>query len=154
MAIFELFVSYGMIGLFAIGMLSSIIPIPTEPVVLGLLEIRENPELVFIVLITGSILGASLGYLAGKYELRRFILFRDLENERKVQMYFREYGGLLLLISPWIPIVGDLVPMVAGIENYEPRKFLIVISAAKIIKGIGIIYMSIKVIDWWTLFMK
>ena len=154
MAIFELFVSYGMIGLFAIGMLSSIIPIPTEPVVLGLLEIGENPELVFIILITGSILGASLGYLAGKYELRRFMLFQDMENERKVQIYFREYGGLLLLISPWIPVVGDLVPMVAGIENYEPRKFLIVISAAKMIKGIGIIYMSIKVIDWWTLFMK
>ena len=154
MAIFELFVSYGMIGLFAIGMLSSIIPIPTEPVVLGLLEIRENPELILIVLITGSILGASLGYLAGKYELRRFMIFQDLENERKVQMYFRKYGGLLLLISPWIPIVGDLVPMVAGIENYEPRKFIIVISAAKLIKGIGIVYMSIKVIDWWTLFMK
>ena len=154
MAIFELFVSYGMIGLFAIGILSSIIPIPTEPVVLGLLEIGENPGLVFIVLMTGSILGASLGYLAGKYELRRFMLFQDLENEKKVQNYFREYGGLLLLVSPWIPVVGDLVPMVAGIENYEPRKFLIVISAAKMIKGIGIIYMSIKVIDWWTLFMK
>ena len=154
MAIFELFVSYGMTGLFAIGILSSIIPIPTEPVVLGLLDIGKNPELIFIVLITGSILGASLGYLAGKYELRRFMLFQDLENERKVQMYFREYGGLLLLISPWIPIVGDLVPMVAGIENYEPRKFIIVISAAKLIKGIGIVYMSIKVIDWWTLFMK
>jgi membrane protein YqaA with SNARE-associated domain len=90
MAIFELFVSYGMIGIFAIGILSSIIPIPKEPVVLGLLDIGENPELVFIVLITGSIMGASLGYLAGKYELR----------------------------------------------------------------GIGIIYLSIKVIYWWALFMK
>ncbi|MBU4222219.1 MAG: VTT domain-containing protein [Euryarchaeota archaeon] len=154
MAIFELFVSYGMIGLFAIGILSSIIPIPTEPVVLGLLEVGENPELVFIVLITGSILGASMGYLAGKYELRRFIPFQDAEKEKKVQKYFREYGGLLLLVSPWIPIVGDLAPIVAGIENYEPRRFIIVISAAKIIKGIGIIYLSIKVIDWWTLFLK
>lgn len=41
MAIFELFVSYGMMGLFAIGILSSIIPIPTEPVVLGLLDIGD-----------------------------------------------------------------------------------------------------------------
>ncbi len=154
MAIFELFVSYGLIGLFAIGMLSSIIPIPTEPVVLGLLEIRENPEMVFIVLITGSVMGAFLGYLAGKYELRRLMLFQDMDNEKKVQNYFRKYGGLLLLVSPWIPVLGDLVPMVAGIENYEPRKFIIFISAAKIIKGIGIIYMSIKVIDWWTPFMK
>lgn len=154
MAIFELFVSYGMTGLFAIGILSSIIPIPTEPVVLGLLDIGENPQLIFIILITGSVLGASLGYLAGKYELRRFMVFHNVENEKKVQKYFREYGGLMLLVSPWIPLVGDLVPMVAGIENYEPKKFIIVISAAKIIKGIGIIFMSVKVIEWWTLFMK
>ncbi len=154
MAIFELFVSYGMIGLFAIGIISSIIPIPTEPVVLGLLQVRENPELVFMVLITGSILGASLGYLAGKYELRRFIPFQDAEKEKKVQKYFREYGGLLLLVSPWIPVVGDLAPMVAGIENYDSKKFFIVITVAKIIKGIGIIYMSINVIEWWTVFTK
>ena len=79
----------------------------------------KNPELVFLVLITGSILGASLGYLAGKYELRRFIPFQDAKKEKKVQKYFREYGGLLLLVSPWIPVVGDLAPMVAGIENYD-----------------------------------
>jgi len=57
MVLFEIFVYYGMTGLFAIGILSSIIPIPTEPVVLGLLDIGKNPESVFVVLITGSILG-------------------------------------------------------------------------------------------------
>ena len=44
--------------------------------------------------------------------------------------------------------------MVAGIENYETKKFLVVISAAKTIKCIGIIYLSIKVIDWWSLFIR
>jgi len=151
---FELFLYYGMIGLFAIGILSSIIPIPTEPVVLGLLDVGENPELVFMVLITGSILGASLGYMAGKYKFRRFLHFHEKETEKKIQRYFRKYGGFLLLVSPWIPVVGDLAPMVAGIENYDTKRFLIVISAAKIMKGIGIIYLSIKVIDWWTLFIK
>ncbi len=154
MLMFELFVYYGIIGLFAIGILSSIIPIPTEPVVLGLLDVGENPELVFMVLIAGSILGASLGYILGKYELRRFMPFHDHEKEKKMQRYFQEYGGFLLLVSPWIPVVGDLAPMVAGIENYDTKKFLIIISAAKMIKGIGIIYLSIKVIDWWAVFIK
>ncbi len=154
MVLFELFISYGLTGLFIIGMLSSIIPIPTEPVVLGLIDVGKNPELVFIVLITGSIMGATLGYMVGKYELRRLIPLHDIEKEKKMQGYFREYGGLLLLVSPWIPVVGDLAPMVAGIEKYEPRKFLLVISAAKIIKGFGIIYMSVKVIQWWNFFIK
>ncbi len=154
MTLFEIFVSYGLTGLFAIGILSSIIPVPTEPVVLGLLNIGKKPESIFIVLIASSVLGASLGYIIGKYELRRFIPFHDIEKEKKMQTYFREYGGLLLLVSPWIPVVGDLAPMVAGIENYEAKRFIIVISAAKILKGIGIIYMSIKVIAWWTFFIQ
>ncbi len=154
MVLFKLFISYGMLGLFAIGVISSIIPIPTEPVVFRLLEVRENPEIILITLITSSIIGASLGYTVGKYELRRIIPFHDREKEKKMQLQFRKYGGFFLLISPWIPFVGDLAPMVAGVENYEPKRFFIVISAAKIIKCIGIVYFSIKMINWWTLFIK
>ena len=71
-----------------------------------------------------------------------------------MQLYFRKYGAMLLLISPWIPIVGDLAPMVAGIENYETKRFMVVISIAKTIKCIGIIYLSIKIINLWTLFPR
>jgi len=153
-ALFELFISYGMIGLFIISLISSIIPIPTEPIVFGLLETGKNLELIFITLMAGSIIGASLGYLMGKYELRKIIPFHDKEKEKQMQIYFRKYGAPFLLISPWIPLVGDLAPMVAGIENYDYKRFLIVISIAKIIKSIGIVYLSIRVIEWWTLFIK
>jgi membrane protein YqaA with SNARE-associated domain len=154
MVLFKLFISYGILGLFAIGLISSIIPIPTEPVVFRLLEVRENPEIILITLITSSIIGASLGYMVGKYELRRIIPFHDKEKEKKMQKHFRKYGAYFLLVSPWIPLVGDLAPMVAGVENYNSKRFLIVISAAKIIKNIGIVYFSIKVIHLWDLFMK
>ncbi len=137
-------------GLLFIALISSIIPIPTEPVVFGLLEIGKKPELVLIVLTAGSIAGAYIGYILGKFELRRIIPFHDRKKEQTMQMNFRKYGASLLFISPWIPIIGDLAPMVAGIENYETRKFLIIISFAKAIKCIGIVYLSIKVIDWWT----
>ena len=154
MVLFEIFLSYGMIGLLIIALISSIVPIPTEPVVFGLLDVGKRPELVLIILIAGSIAGAYIGYLLGKYELRKLIPFHDKEKEKVMQMHFRKYGAMLLLVSPWIPIVGDLAPMVAGIENYESRRFLVVISVAKTIKCIGIIYLSIKVIDWWPFFIK
>lgn len=120
---------------------------------LGLLHAGENPETVLIVLITGSIIGAYLGYLLGKYELRRFIPFHDVEKEKKMQGYFRDYGGLLLLVPPILPVLGDLAPIVAG-KNCDSRKFIIFISAAKMIKGIPIVYMSIRVNDWWILFFR
>lgn len=153
MALFELFISYGVMGLFAISLISSIIPIPTEPVVFELLDVGKNPEIVLTTLVIGSIIGASLGYFVGKHELRRIIPFHDREKEKEMQMQFRRYGAFFLLVSPWIPLVGDLAPMVAGIENYEIKRFLIAISAAKIIKGMGIVYLSIKVLDW-ALFLK
>ncbi len=154
MVLFKIFIAYGLMGLFLLSLISSIIPIPTEPVVFGLLDIGKNPEIILLILIAGSIIGASLGYLVGKYELRKIIPFHDKEKEKQMQMQFRKYGALFLLVSPWIPLVGDLAPMVAGIENYDTKRFLIVISAAKIIKSIGIVYLSIKMIDWWTLFLK
>jgi len=155
MVLYEIFISYGMLGLLLISLISSIIPIPTEPVVFGLLEVAKKPTiLVLIVYIVGSIAGAYIGYLLGKYELRKIIPFHNKEKEKMMQKHFRKYSAALLLISPWIPIVGDLAPMVAGIENYETKKFLVVISIAKTIKCIAIIYFSMKVIHWWTLFIE
>lgn len=154
MVLLELFVSYGLVGLFAIGIISSIIPVPTEWVVLGLVDIGKKPEIILITLIISSIIGASLGYLIGKYELRKVIPFHDKEKEKRMQMHFRKYGAALLLVSPWIPIVGDLVPIVAGLENYETKRFLTVISIAKIIKSFGIVYFSIHIMDLWELFIK
>ncbi|HLB72130.1 MAG: hypothetical protein OIN88_02520 [Candidatus Methanoperedens sp.] len=90
----------------------------------------------------------------GKYELRKLIPFHDREKEKQMQMYFRRYGTFILFFSPWIPLFGDLVPVVAGIESYESKKFLIVISAAKVIKGIAVVYFSLAVINWWTIFIK
>ncbi len=154
-SLFKWFISYGLYGLFSVSVLSSIIPIPTEPIIFGLLRLGENREIIIIILIAGSIIGASIGYLAGKYELKKIIPFHDEEKEKRMQMYFRRYGGPFLLISPWVPFVGDLAPMVAGIENYEYKRFLIVISIAKTIKSIGIVYLSIRILHWWsTIFIK
>jgi membrane protein YqaA with SNARE-associated domain len=154
MPLFGVIISYSFLELFIISLISSIIPIPTEPVVFGLLEVGRNPELIFIILTTGSIFGASLGYLVGKYGIRKIIPFHDREKEQQMQIYFYKYGAIVLIISPWIPFMGDLAPMVAGVEKYEFKRFLILISIAKIIKSIGIIYLSIRIIDWWTLFTR
>jgi membrane protein YqaA with SNARE-associated domain len=141
-------------GLFAVSIISSIIPIPTEFVIVELLRVGKNPGIIIITLIVGSIMGASLGYLVGKYGLQRLIPFHSKEREKEVHTHFRNYGAILLLVSPWIPLIGDLAPMVAGIENYESRKFLIVISVAKVIKSVGVVYLLINGIHWWRLFIK
>jgi membrane protein YqaA with SNARE-associated domain len=155
MAVFDVFLFYGMIGLFIISFISSIIPIPSEPVVFGLLGAGGNPGSIFLTLTSGSILGAYSGYFMGKHGLTKLVKLNiNKEKEKKTDMYFQRYGVLFLLISPWIPFVVDLAPMVAGIQNYDSKRFLIVISIANIFKSIGIVYLSITIIEWWMLFIK
>lgn len=155
MALLDIFVYYGMIGLFIVSFLSSIIPIPTEAVVFGLLGAGGNSEVIFIVLTSGSILGALLGYYIGKHGLTKLIQSRkNEEKQEQTNRYFLKYGALLLLVSPWIPIVCNLAPIVAGIQNYNSKRFLIIISIANIIKCFAIVYLSIKIIDLWAIFTK
>ncbi|VVB54362.1 SNARE associated Golgi protein [uncultured archaeon] len=155
MALLDIFIFYGMVGLFIVSFLSSLIPIPTEAVVFGLLGAGGDSGIIFIILTLGSILGAFLGYLIGKHGLTKLIQsYKNKEKQEQTNRYFLKYGAFLLLVSPWIPFVCNLAPVVAGIQNYDSKRFLIIISIANIIKCFAIVYLSITIIDWWTLFMK
>jgi membrane protein YqaA with SNARE-associated domain len=132
--------NYGLLELFLVSATSSVLPIPTEPTIALLLSENVNPLVILIVLIPASVLGASVGYLLGKYGIRRIIPFHNPEREERVHAWFGKYGAALLIISPWIPFAGDLVPIVAGIEEFNPITFLIIIFVAKAIKGAAIVY--------------
>ncbi len=156
MALFDIFISYGMIGLFIISVISSIIPIPSEPVVFGLLGIGGNPIMIFLILTFGSMFGAYICYYIGKRGLTKIIkIDNNKSQEKTTHNYFQKHSVLFLLISPWIPIFVNLVPLVAGIQNYNVKRFLFLISIANIIKSTGVVYLSISVINWLTtVFMK
>jgi membrane protein YqaA with SNARE-associated domain len=155
MALLDIFIFYGMFGLFIISFLSSVIPIPSEAVVFGLLGAGGNPGIIFIILTSGSILGAYFGYFMGKHGLTKLIQPRkNKDKQEKADKDFRKYSSFFLLISPWIPFVANLAPMVAGIQNYDSKRFLIIISIANIFKCFAIVYLSITIINWWTLFIK
>lgn len=151
MALFDFFISYGMIGLFIISIISSVIPIPSEPVVFGLLGIGGNPELIFLILTSGSIFGANICYYIGKRGLTKIIKINNNKYQEKTTIkYFRKHSILVLLISPWIPVLVNLAPVVAGIQNYDLKRFLFLIFIANIIKSTGVVFLSISVINWLT----
>lgn len=155
MALLDIFIFYGMLGLFIISFLSSVIPVPSEAVVFALLGAGGNHDIIFIVLTVGSILGAYFAYLMGKLGLTKLINHdKNKEHHEKTDRYFRKYGAFLLLVSPWIPFVCNLAPIVAGIQKYDSTRFLILISIANIIKCFAIVFLSITFIDWWTLLMN
>ncbi|SRR5579885_1972516 len=151
-----LFIKYGLIGLFFNGMFSSFIPIPTELTTSTLLLGGANPVDVFLVLTTGSILGGYIAYYLG-YNGRLIGKFRKStpKYEKKSVTIMSKYGwSTIIFLSPWLPIVGDIVSIIAGTKKYNIVKYSIAMIAGKIIKSVAIVFFSVHFLNWLLSVLK
>ena len=146
-----LFIKYGLLGLFFNGMFSSFLPIPTEITVSALLLGGINPMNVFLVLTISSIIGGFLAYYIG-YNGR---LLRKLRNTPKIKYeqksisIMTKYGWFtIILVSPWVPIIGDVVSIIAGTKKYSIVRYTIAMTIGKTVKGIAIVFFGIHFIQW------
>jgi len=101
-----------MFGLFIVSFLSSIIPIPTEAVVFALLGAGGNSGIIFIILTSGSIFGALLGYLIGKHGLTKLMQSRNEEKQEQTNRYFLKYGFIFTSGFSMDSFVCNLAPIV------------------------------------------
>ncbi|MFZ0510695.1 MAG: VTT domain-containing protein [Candidatus Nitrosopolaris sp.] len=139
------FTKYGLLGLFLNGMLSSFIPIPTELTTAALLAAGQNETRVFIALTVGSIIGGFIAYYLGytgnnlSHRIRKITRIDDHRSQRSYAL-LAKYGWLLIFISPWIPVGGDVIPIIAGIKKYDLKKFIVAMILGKTIKAVAIVY--------------
>jgi membrane protein YqaA with SNARE-associated domain len=139
------FLEYGLAGLFLNGLLSSVIPIPTELTATALLAGGESRLGVFIVLSSSSIIGGFLAYYLGRTGESVFgrLQKKPTKNHQdKGHALLLKYGWLAIFLCSWIPILGDVIPIVAGGKGYDFRKFAVAMSMGKMIKVIAIVYIS------------
>ena len=100
------FIKYGLIGLFLNGMLSSVVPIPTELTTSALLLAGHSKESVFIVLAISSIIGGFLAYYIGTggnklfNKLHKRPTQKDNEQGHKI---LTKYGWIAIFFCSWIP---------------------------------------------------
>jgi membrane protein YqaA with SNARE-associated domain len=139
------FTNYGLIGLFVNGMLSSIIPIPTELTVSGLLLTGQSKVIVFTVLTVGSIIGGFMAYYIG-YSGNKFLkrMHKVPKNEHRYTglSLLEKYGWAIIFFSPWIPILGDVLPIIAGAKRYNFKIFGVAIICGKVLKALAIVFFS------------
>lgn len=143
------FLHYGLIGVFFNGMFSSILPIPTELTVSALIAGGDSKIMIAVVLITGSVLGGIMAYYIGS---KGNTLFQRLHKKPKQEhadhahKMLSKYGWVVIFICSWIPILGDVIPITAGIKKYDFRKFLIAMVSGKVLKVIAIIFVICTVL--------
>lgn len=156
-----LFTQYGLLGLLANGILSSVIPIPTELTISALLASGQSQLDVFILLTVGSVVGGLLAYYLGYTGKKMSHLIHkghskgndDFRNDGKGNSFYHgdkdkrttimleRYGWIIIFLSPWIPIGGDVIPVIAGVKKYNFKKFVIVMSIGKTVKAVAIVYL-------------
>lgn len=144
----NIFQEYGILGLFINSLLSATaIPLPTEILTSALLIGGENPILVGIVLIIGSTIGGILNYFIGFGGNKLFNKFRkienknkkDIEDEKKGSRLLDKFGWGAIFFAAWIPIIGDLILISAGVKKMKFTKFLAFMIVGKIIKTIIVV---------------
>ena len=140
----NIFQEYGIIGLFFNSLLAATaIPLPTEILTSALLIGGENIFLVAIVLIIGSVIGGILNYFIGfggnKLVKKMKKKSNIAKHEKKHNRLLDKFGWSAIFFAAWIPIIGDLILISAGVKKMEFRKFSIFMISGKIIKTIIVV---------------
>ncbi|PKP59650.1 MAG: hypothetical protein CVT88_04995 [Candidatus Altiarchaeales archaeon HGW-Altiarchaeales-1] len=144
----DIFIKYELIGLL-LGCFasSSILPIPSEPLII--ISTKFQPVIyVFVFALIGSVGGAMLNYAIGIKGIK-WLVKRESEKEKKLEMWFSKYGIFVLLAVPWIPFVGDLFTIVAGSLKMDLKKFILWITIGKAIKISVVIYAAMAGIKFF-----
>ena len=145
-----LFIKYGLIGLFFNGMFSSFIPIPTEVTISALLLGGINPVDVFLVLTIGSIIGGYIAYYIGfNRRLLKKIRRTPEKYDKKSMNMMNRYGwSTIIFFSPWIPILGDIISIIAGTKRYDIVKYTIAMTTGKTVKAVAVVFFSVHFLHW------
>ena len=149
----NIFQEYGVIGLFLNSLLSATaIPLPTEILTSALLIGGENIFLVGVALALGSTIGGILNYFIGFGGNRLFNKIKKKENKndtehgKKSNRLLEKFGWGAIFFASWIPVIGDLILISAGVKKMKFTKFIMFMVTGKTIKtiivvsGLGLVF--------------
>lgn len=119
--------------MFLLALLSaSLLPISSEATLLYYIENNYNITLLFLSAGLGNVLGSIINYWIGSKGASALVESNKISKERlfKSQQFFDKYGGYSLLLS-WVPVIGDPLTFIAGIVNFNFKKFVFIVTIAK-----------------------
>ena len=112
---------------------ATIFPVSSEATLLYYLSEGYVPLAILLTAGTGNVLGSVINYLIGKKGIDYLLTHQKISGDRikRSEIFFDKYGALALLLS-WVPVIGDPLTLVAGALHFNFRKFLLIVSIAKI----------------------
>ena len=66
----------------------------------------------------------------------------DESKQGGYRQLLERYGWAIIFVAPWIPVLGDIIPAIAGAKRYDIKKFMIAISAGKTARAVVTIFLG------------
>ena len=66
----------------------------------------------------------------------------DESKQSRYRQLLERYGWAIIFVAPWIPLLGDIIPAIAGAKKYDIKKFMIAISAGKTARAVVTIFLG------------
>jgi membrane protein DedA with SNARE-associated domain len=67
---------------------------------------------------------------------------KDESKHKGYRHLLDRYGWAIIFVAPWIPVLGDIIPAIAGAKRYDMKKFMIAISAGKTARAVATIFLG------------
>jgi membrane protein YqaA with SNARE-associated domain len=128
---------------------STILPGHSE-ITLTALITQKKYDIFYLVFFAslGNILGSVLNWYLGLYFLKfknkKWFPFKE-NHINKVSKSFLKYGKWSLLLS-WVPFIGDILTLVAGMFRVPLHQFVIIVSVAKIWRYIFVSLIALSIL--------
>jgi membrane protein YqaA with SNARE-associated domain len=137
--------NYGYLNLFVLSFLAStVFPIGSETLVVTLIYKGFSPFAVITVATAGNFLGSCTVYylgLKGRPVIEKY-LSPSPEMLEKSERLFKRYGIFTLLFT-WVPGIGDVIAMVAGLTHLSFKLFSILVLFGKLGRYFTIAYLTV-----------
>lgn len=137
----EFVLACGMPALFVVAFLAgSVVPLPSEAAMIVLLGAGADPGVTVGVAAAGNFLGAVTLFVLGKGltagKGAGFVARMVAKDPRRVESSLRaarRYGAPVLLLT-WLPIVGDLLVIAAGMIGMRALPFAAFTATGKLLR--------------------
>jgi membrane protein YqaA with SNARE-associated domain len=113
---------------------ASILPLASEPLLLALLVAGERPAWVLVLVAglgntLGSVANWAIGRQLSAYRSSRWFPVRP-DPLARAERWYTTYGRPALLLA-WVPIIGDVLTVAAGVLRERFWIFLPLVAVAK-----------------------
>ncbi len=150
-----IFMKYGLLGLFLNSVFSSFVPIPVVITSTALLLDGQSTSMVLIAMSLGAVGGGILSYFVG-YDGKKFysLLKKTRENTHfeKGSVWLNKYGWAVIFVSNLVPVLTEVVTIIAGIKKYNFKKFIISMGVARLIHSILAVYLGNVFLQYFNYF--